>query len=187
MPATSAWSCLHWSFEMAAKHPRQATLMDSWGTSSKKRALDPPQDEAIDSGTESESGWSPPENIIIWITINFNKPLLTYPAPESSSELSESCPENLLSEAVSRAGLCCSSELKPFQPTSPEALRCLVRNGWKFLPLWFEQYPWLTVCTTRKVYCFYCKFAMKHNLIIFSTNGNPAFTYTGFNNWKKAH
>ena len=42
----------------------------------------------------------------------------------------------------------------------------------------------MAVCTTsRKVYCFYCKFAMKHNLVVFSKNSNPAFTSTGFNNW----
>ena len=40
---------------MATKHPRQATLMDSWGMSSKRQALDQPEDEVVDSGTESES------------------------------------------------------------------------------------------------------------------------------------
>ena len=184
--------------KMATKHPRQVTLMDSWSVSSKKQALE--QDKMSDSGTESESELVDdhlPE-------LSESRSSLTNQSsdayPESSSEpsqptdhptSSESCPESSLSEAVSLSqctSLCCSSELEPFQPKSAEALGCLARNGRNFLPFWFEQYPWLTVCTTsRKVYCFYCKFAMKHNLVVFSKNSNPAFTSTGFNNWKKAH
>ena len=165
-------------------------------TSSKRQALD--QDEVRDSGTESES------DIEDHLPGSQSSSLVNQSSsdiyPESSSgpsqptdylTSSESCAETSLSESVSPVqctSLCCSSELEPFQPKSAEALRSLARNGRKFLPFWFKQYPWLTVCTTtNKVYCFYCKFAMKHNLVVFSKNSNPAFTEAGFCNWEKAH
>lgn len=163
--------------------------------SSKKQVLDQPEDEVVDSGTESES------EVEDHLSGSQSSSLAANQSssdvyPESSSGLSqptdhltssESCPESSLSEPVSQSqctSLCCSSELKPFQPTSTEALKSLTRNGRNFLPFWFEQYSWLTLCTTKKVYC---KFAMKHNLVVFSKQSNPAFTEAGFNNWKKAH
>ena len=46
---------------------------------------------------------------------------------------------------------CYSDLMKPFQSGSEEGLACLTSNGCKFVPKWFQQYPWLTVCsTTRK-------------------------------------
>ena len=112
----------------------------------------------------------------------------SHPESTSSSSTTTSSLETSLSKSVSPpecTGLCCSNECEPFQPKGTGDLRCLTRNRRKILPL---QYPWLSVCmTTREVYCFYCKYAMKHNLVVFSNNSNPAFTTNGFNNWKKAH
>ena len=54
MQAISLDSELATGFEMTTNHPRRETLMDSWGMTSNKQALD--QDKVFDSGTESESG-----------------------------------------------------------------------------------------------------------------------------------
>lgn len=83
--------------------------------------------------------------------------------------------------------VCCSDLMKPFQPQSEECLACLTSNGRKFVPKWFQQYPWLTVCSTRrKVFCYECRCISKRELLTFSKNSSPAFTSSGFNNWKKA-
>ena len=39
--------------------------------------------------------------------------------------------------------------------------------------------------TAKRVYCFYCKYAMKHKWLSFSNYeaANPAFIRDGFNNW----
>ena len=84
--------------------------------------------------------------------------------------------------------LSCSGEAqKDFQPTSREILASLAFNGRNFVAKWFEQYPWLTVCLTkRKVFCFECTYASVHELLTFSHNCSPAFIKDGCNNWKKA-
>ena len=40
--------------------------------------------------------------------------------------------------------------------------------------------------TKRKVFCFECRYASKHELLTFSYNCSPAFIEDRFNNWKKA-
>ena len=44
----------------------------------------------------------------------------------------------------------------------------------------------MTWCLKRqKVFCSYCRYAKAHTPIKFSTHGDPAFTSTGFDNYKK--
>lgn len=150
-----------------SKRQKQVTLLDTWTSSpspsKKQERVD------VESGSESEIDTSE--------TTHSDLPSTSDSYPESSQSERESC-----------HSLCCSSESKPFQPTTKETLQQLTRNGRKFLPIWYSQYPWLTVCTTKKkVFCFYCKHATVRKLVQFSKNSNPAFTDTGFNNWKKAH
>ena len=51
---------------------------------------------------------------------------------------------------------------------------------------WYKTYPWLSVCTTkRKVFCCYCRYAEKLNMLNFSKRCEDTFTTGGFNNWRK--
>ena len=104
-----------------SKRQKQATLLDSWTLSpspSKKQELLPgvEQESAdVDSGTESENE-----------TTTIDTSESTYSDLPSTSE---SYPESSQSERESCHSLCCSSESKPFQPTTKEALQQLARNG----------------------------------------------------------
>ena len=156
----------------------QLTLLDSWGltpSTAKKQAVDNDSATGEESASESIDDESERESQM---------------DGSQSSSLTDSHTESSLSESGGLCtGICCSNESKPFQPNGDE-LSCLTKNSRKFLSLWFKQYPWLTVClTAKKVYCFYCKYAMKHKWLSFSNckAANPAFVRDGFNNWKKAH
>lgn len=109
-------------------------------------------------------------------------------AADLGAEPEEQDPESLVSVSTELCdGSCCSDETKPFQPTTKAALRDLTRNGRKFNPEWFGEYPWLTLCMTKKkVFCLYCRSVTKHGLLEYSKNSHPAFIVDGFSNWKKA-
>ena len=73
--------------------------------------------------------------------------------------------------------------LKSFQPTDKPTLDSLATDKRRFQSQWYKQFPWLSLClTVGKVYCLYCQFAEKCNLL---TCSKMAFTQTGFQNWKK--
>ena len=83
--------------------------------------------------------------------------------------------------------MCCSNELQPYQPKNAAVLKGLAKNKHNFNVAWFSQFSWLTVCLTlRRVFCKYCQYCAKHNLLTFSKNSSPAFISDGFDNWKKA-
>ena len=55
-----------------------------------------------------------------------------------------------------------------------------------FVTTWFEDHKWLTYCLTRnKVYCYFCRTAVRRQLINFSKNAKDTFVTIGFDNWKK--
>lgn len=82
---------------------------------------------------------------------------------------------------------CCSNVKEPYQPKDSKMLCYLASCKRNFMPNWYQNYPWLSVCVTRrKVFCFYCRFAKKQNMLTFSKKGEDTFTTIGFNNWKKA-
>ena len=63
----------------------------------------------------------------------------------------------------------------------------MTSGGHKFNSTWFQLYPWLTLCKTKKkVYCIYCRSAAKHDLLSFSKNASCAFIKDGYGNCKKA-
>ena len=152
---------------MASKRPR--SLIDMWAAaaSAKRPALDNAI-EADHAGSISSEDEGSPD---LQSDLDTSKPVSDLISLDSASTSQSVC-----------TSVCCSDKaLKPFQPTS----RML--NGRNFVAEWFEQYPWLTVCLTkRKIFCFECRFDSKHELLTFSHNCSPAFTDDGFNNWKKA-
>ncbi len=85
------------------------------------------------------------------------------------------------------AGQCCSDDKKPYQPRSKEILGLFVKKNRKFLLVWYDKYDWLTLCITmKKVFCAYCRYAHRHDLLNFSRKGEDAFMVSGFDNYKKA-
>ena len=53
-------------------------------------------------------------------------------------------------------------------------------------PSIFTKYMWATYCMTKgTIACFFCKKAKQYNLITFSNNGEEAFFFGEFGNWKK--
>ena len=81
---------------------------------------------------------------------------------------------------------CCIDLTKVYQPTNKVVLESLF-NQRNFRSEWFKQYPWLTVCLTkRKVFCLPCRYTFVNKLLTFSKNCSPAFIEDGFNNWRKA-
>ena len=84
---------------------------------------------------------------------------------------------------------CCNGEhgRKPYQPKEEAIFSGFVRNGHRFLPLWYLKYNWISLCTTRKrVFCLYCQFVQANRRMTFSTKADQAFSEKGFDNYKKA-
>ena len=82
--------------------------------------------------------------------------------------------------------VCCSGS-QAFQPRDADTLSSFVRKDRKFLTAWYDIYAWVTLCVSkRKVFCFYCRHAAKHNQCSMSTKGEDAFSLNGFDNYKKA-
>ena len=46
----------------------------------------------------------------------------------------------------------CGTGLKPYQPTSKAILSRMANNRRNFVEHWYKKYPWLTICTTKKMY-----------------------------------
>ena len=81
----------------------------------------------------------------------------------------------------------CCTDPKPFQPVNSVVLANLANKDRNFVVDWFKQFPWLTLCLTKKkVFCVYCRYISQHQLLTFSKNFSPAFISDGFNNWKKS-
>ena len=81
----------------------------------------------------------------------------------------------------------CCTDQKPFQPVNQVVLASIANKGRNFVVNWFQQFPWLTLCLTKKkVFCFYCRHISRHEHLTFSKNFSGAFISDGFNNWKKA-
>ena len=85
---------------------------------------------------------------------------------------------------------CCDNYLKAFQPkddTTIKSLKSATGKAKSFQTSWYCQFPWVTVCVTRKrVFCLYCRHAEKYQPLTFSRCGEKVFTEVGFQNWKKA-
>ena len=66
-------------------------------------------------------------------------------------------------------------------------VRTGTRDVFKLHGIQCSSFKWAILCTTQlKAFCFYCRFAAKRNLIVFSTKADNVFTIEGFCNWKKA-
>ena len=103
-----------------------------------------------------------------------------------SEERSESHSESTDSESECLS-LCCKDNSRPCQPANKIVISSLAKNGRNFMERWYQQFPWLTVCTIRKkVFCFYCRKAEKNGLMSITNKAEPTFTKVGFDNWKKA-
>ena len=135
---------IHHMLKMASKRPTQVTqsLIDMSAVESSKRPALEDTHESEDEGSLSDPSSD--------CELETSDPVsgLTSRTESNSTSTSHT------SESVCTS-TCCSDDVKPFQPTSKEILGNLTFNGRKFVAKWFEQYPWLTVCVTkRKIVCF---------------------------------
>lgn len=105
----------------------------------------------------------------------------------------ESCSEKT-ALADDCADICCTGNT-PFQPRDKAILqqtKVTIKRKNKTITRavqgnWFDDFPWLTLCTTRKnVFCFFCRKAVKRKVLMLSKNAELAFSKNGFSNWKKA-
>ena len=57
---------------------------------------------------------------------------------------------------------CCSTDEMAYQPTDKAILAGLAAKKRNFQPNWYQQYSWLTICTTQqKAFCLYCRWAIQ--------------------------
>ena len=89
--------------------------------------------------------------------------------------------------------LCCTDR-KPYHPTQNEIKRTSTKqitkgesSNVRTCPSSiFLKYAWVTYFMTKgTIACYFCKRAMRQNLITFSHNGEKAFILGEFSNWKK--
>lgn len=143
---------------------RQCTLLDSWSESPKK----PREESASESDIQPEQIQT--EEPSSSVVSNYD----SEPGECSTSGGSSEC-----------TALCCRNAAQSFQPKDKQILLTLSYKKRNFQYKWYVTFPWLTVCTTKKVLCLYCRYASQHNLITFSKMGESAFTESGFRNWQK--
>ena len=77
---------------------------------------------------------------------------------ELASDCCESCSEKDAEDIPTCGNICCSCEGEAYQPKNDVILASLTNKGRKFLPVWYERFPWITICATRKkVFCVHCR------------------------------
>ena len=75
----------------------------------------------------------------------------------------------------------------PFQPRDVAILSQFQRGKRNFSSSWYSTYKWVTLCTTKKyVFCAYCRYGVSQKMLTFSARCEPAFTQSGFDNFRKA-
>ena len=82
---------------------------------------------------------------------------------------------------------CCTNLDGANQPTAQCILaKTKVKVGRQcrtFQSTWYKSYPWITLCeTSGRVFCHVCR----HSCITMSKQSEPAFTASGFFNWRRA-
>ena len=87
---------------------------------------------------------------------------------------------------------CFNDTSAPFQTTDNAILTKTIitypdgKNRW-FQVAWYKQYSWVVLCEMKaKAFCFYCRFATSHAMMVFSSKAEDAFVTEGFCNWKHA-
>lgn len=146
------------------QQPCYPSLMDVW--SKRRRDEDKESDETVNTlddvdaapGTSKEHD-QPPTNS----------------STEPDSEVGESmsdCDTSSQSGHEKSSGdvsvcsnICCSCE-EAYQPKSSVILAPLSNKGRRFLTVWYERFPWITICATRKkVFCTFCRQAQSLKML----------------------
>ena len=108
----------------------------------------------------------------------------------SSDELLDDSQSTPIENSTCNAG-CCEGLDAPNQPTDRVVLDSTKQQiGNKsehrcFNPRWYKEFPWIHLCSDRKVFCYHCLSAYK-GLLRPARRFETAFFVEGFQNWKKA-
>ena len=91
---------------------------------------------------------------------------------------------------------CCSDLTIPHHPIDLSSsgvthTHCNKGNGVKsysrhIQSSWYKSFPWMSVCSSLKIYCSTCHTAKLRNLLTFPKHYKSAFVDDGFKNLKKA-
>lgn len=166
---------------MAKRHSQQS-LIDMWHDCPKRSRPDATTNDPASSVSKTVS-----ESEVRISGVASSIPLGTEISSTATESSTATSSEGMSQPGCSACTHPCCTDSKPFQPENPVVLASLVNKGRNFVVEWFKQFPWLTLCLTKKkVFCFYCRYTSLHQLLIFSKNCSPAFISDGFNNWKKA-
>ena len=118
-------------------------------------------DEAYEPRTTSEGIDSEPKLDRHALTCSLKEVYALRPMNATRAECSYASNE-METECSICKSICCTSEQETYQLKETEILSSFVKNGCKFLPVWYGKYAWIRLCTTRKkVFCVYCRFAQK--------------------------
>ncbi|XP_062511818.1 zinc finger MYM-type protein 1-like [Corticium candelabrum] len=171
---------------------RQSTLGEAWGQGGKsKRTAE--QVAAADSESDREAmefGNADTTEQVALLPDSGNRcsGMIEQTEPDSDGDVHLREPTRLVTSRAECDARCCLDYKKAFQPTDKQTLTLLDQYKRKFMPSWYEKFPWISVCITNKtVFCGCCRYG--HNTALFQTfakRAETAFTIDGFCNWKKA-
>ena len=121
---------------------RQASLLN-WSTKAKKGKV---QDSDRECKDEGRCGSSAQEDVQCSEKVSASICSEDSTIPSSALAIS---PEIHLEQRECKAQ-CCSTYTEVFQPTDQATVSGLASKNRNFLPKWYKEFPWLTVCITRK-------------------------------------
>ena len=135
---------------MAKRHSQQS-LLDMW----------PPSKHSKPDATSDNSAFSMSETVSeSEVGVESSIPSGTETSSTATGSSASTADVVGLSQPdCSACILPCCTDPKPFQPVNSVVLASLANNNRNFVVDWFKQFPWLTLCLTKKkVFCVYCRY-----------------------------
>ena len=149
------------------RNDSQQSLVDIWPKVQKRK-------------TEADSSSLGGESVDISEDESLAESNNDYTEDQTKSELFQS-------GATARKCMCCNDDQRAYHPNEGTIISLFAKKGRRFLPIWYDKFPWITMCSAqKKVFCVYCRYAHKHKLLTFCKKGDKAFSVRDFDNYKKA-
>ena len=130
---------------MSKRRGQQPSLMDVW--LKRRRDEDNESDETVSmlDDMDATPGTS----------TQHNQPTNVSTEPEVGESMShcgtssQSGPEKGTGDVPACSNICCSCEGEAYQPKNDVILASLSNKGRRFLPVWYERFPWINICAMR--------------------------------------